>query len=155
MAKRHHSSHKKQSFRSRMHEHEGMEHAMHKKGMPGYSPVFHAKDEHNDEHMHDRMPERFGSYKYDRQSEYRMGKSISEGSYAGAEPRRRQEMADAGMIHEDHNAIANLPQEWRISAYPKTGPYMPEGLDDTLRGVDQQMDYDDSQRARHFYPKKV
>lgn len=75
--------------------------------------------------------------------------------YAGMDTRRRQEMEDAGMIHEDHRAIANLPQEVMIKPYPKTGPYLPEGLDDTINGVDRQMDFDDSQRARHFYPKKV
>jgi len=75
--------------------------------------------------------------------------------YAGSEPRRRQEMEDAGMIYEDHNAIANLPQQVMITAYPKTGPYMPEGLEDSIRGVDHQMDYDDAQRKAHWYPKKV
>lgn len=75
--------------------------------------------------------------------------------YAGMDSRRRMEMEDAGMIHEDHRAIANLPQEVMIKPYPLTGPYNPEGIDDTIRGVDHQMDYDDSQRARNFYPKKV
>ncbi len=59
------------------------------------------------------------------------------------------------MIKEDHRAIANLPQEVMIKPYPKTGPYLPEGLDDTLDGVDRQMNYDDSQRRAHFFPKKV
>jgi hypothetical protein len=75
--------------------------------------------------------------------------------YAGMEPRRRQELEDGGMIHENHMAIANLPQEVMIKPYPKVGPWMPEGLDDTLEGVDRQIDYDDSQRRAHFYPKKV
>lgn len=79
----------------------------------------------------------------------------SEGYYAGEAERRHQEMRDAGMIMEDRSAIANLPQNVMIKAYPKTGPYMPEVLDDTLRGVDKQMDYDDSQRRMHFFPKKV
>jgi hypothetical protein len=64
-------------------------------------------------------------------------------------------MEDAGMIHEDMRAIANLPQEVMIKPYPRTGPYNPEGLDDTIKGVDRQMDYDDSKRAASFYPKKV
>ena len=59
------------------------------------------------------------------------------------------------MIYEDNRAIANLPQEVMIKAYPMNGPYMPEDLDDTSRGVDRQEDYDDSQRARNFFPKKV
>ncbi len=75
--------------------------------------------------------------------------------YAGMGERRTQEMQDMGMIREDTRAIANLPQEVMIKPYPKTGPYLPEGIDDTIRGVDDQMDYDDSQRRSHFYPKKV
>lgn len=75
--------------------------------------------------------------------------------YAGADARRTQEMQDAGMIRENPAAIANLPQEVMIKAYPKPGSYLPEGLDDTIRGVDMQMDYDDSKRREHFYPKKV
>ena len=75
--------------------------------------------------------------------------------YAGMDSRRNQEMQDAGMIRENPSAIANLPQEVMIKAYPKTGPYLPEGIDDTIRGVDDQMDYDDSQRRAHFLPKKV
>lgn len=75
--------------------------------------------------------------------------------YAGMDSRRHQELSDAGMIHEDHNAVANMPQEVMMKFYPKTGPSMPEDLDDTLRGVDSQMDHDDSQRRRGFAPKKV
>lgn len=75
--------------------------------------------------------------------------------YAGPDDRKTQEMQDGGMIREDHRAIANLPQEVMIKPYPKTGPYLPEGLDDTIRGVDDQMDYDDSKRRAHFHPKKV
>ncbi len=75
--------------------------------------------------------------------------------YAGMEPRRRQEMEDAGMIHENHSAIANLPQEVMIKPYPVPRNYLPEVLDDTLHGVDKQMDYDDNKRREHFMPKKV
>jgi hypothetical protein len=75
--------------------------------------------------------------------------------YAGMEQRRAMEREDAGMIQEDHRAIANLPQEVKITPYPRVGPMMPEGLDDTIRGVDHQMGYDDAQVKKHFYPKKV
>lgn len=78
-----------------------------------------------------------------------------QGYYSGMDARRRQEMEDAGMIHEDHRAIANLPQEVMIKPYPMTGPYIPEVLDDTIRGVDKQMDFDDRKRKEHFFPKKV
>ena len=75
--------------------------------------------------------------------------------YAGMEPRRRQEMEDAGMIHEDHRAIANLPQEVMIKPYADSERYLPEVLDDTIHGIDKQIDYDDNKRREHFSPKKV
>ena len=82
-------------------------------------------------------------------------KRYHEGYYEGMDARRRQEMEDSGMIHEDHRAIANLPQEVKIAPYPKTGPYIPEVLDDNISGVDMQMDGDDKKRREHFKPKKV
>ena len=84
----------------------------------------------------------------------RKNEAYGEGYYEGAEGRRTQEMQDGGMIREDRSAIANLPQEVMMKAYPKTGPYMPEMLDDTLRGVDKQMDGDDSQRRKTMNPHK-
>lgn len=107
----------------------------------------HQMDHFNDEMRHDRGDER---------AIFRKARTMSDNEfYAGMEPRRRQELEDAGMIHEDHNQIANLPQEVIMQMYPKTGPYLPEGLEDTIRGVDHQMDYDDNKRREHFYPKKV
>lgn len=98
------------------------------------------RDKFNDEHHHDKSP---------------MGHQPAAGAYEGPASRRRMEMMDAGMIHEDRSQIANLPQEVMIKPYPMTGPYMPEELDDTIRGVDRQMDYDDHKRKEHFFPKKV
>ncbi len=77
------------------------------------------------------------------------------GHYEDMDDRHIQEMHDGGMIRENPHAIANLPQEVMIKPYPKNGPMMPESLDDTIAGVDRQIDYDDSQRRRNFYPKKV
>ena len=82
-------------------------------------------------------------------------KPYGRGYYEGRVDRRRQEMADAGMIYEDHEEIANLPQQVMMKKYPKTGPYLPEVLDDTFNGIDRQMDYDDDKRRQNFYPKKV
>ena len=75
--------------------------------------------------------------------------------YSGMDSRKRLELEDSAMIHEDHRAIANLPQEVMIKPYPMVGPYLPEVLNDDVSGVDAQMDYDDGQRRAHFYPKKV
>jgi len=75
--------------------------------------------------------------------------------YAGMDPRMRTELEDSAMIHEDHRAIANLPQEVMIKPYPLVGTYIKEILNDDVSGVDAQMGYDDAQRERNFYPKKV
>lgn len=77
------------------------------------------------------------------------------GHYEGHVDRRRQEMMDAGMIHEDHSAIANMPQEVMIKSYPKSGYGLEAGLDDSIRGVDKQIDLDGSLRSKNNVPKKV
>ncbi len=83
--------------------------------------------------------------------------TMHSGYYAGAHDRRRQELEDAGMIHEDHNAIANMPQEVMIKPWPAAPrSYVSEGLDDTIRGVDRQMDVlDGEKRDKNLEPKKV
>lgn len=75
--------------------------------------------------------------------------------YAGEEGRRTQEMEDGGMLHEDRSAIANMPQSIIMRAYPKNGGYLPEDLDDTIKGIDEQINMDDRKRKEHFHPKKV
>ena len=75
--------------------------------------------------------------------------------YAGVDPRRRMEMMDSGMINEDAGAMANLPQHVMIKPYPRAGHTMAPYLDDTIHGVDKQMDYDDNKKRAHFMPKKV
>lgn len=79
----------------------------------------------------------------------------SDGYYEGIEARRRQEMQDAGMIREDHSAVANLPQEVSMKYWPRENGFLPEDLDDTIRGIDRQMGYDNSKKFKHLYPKKV
>jgi hypothetical protein len=80
----------------------------------------------------------------------------SDGDYAGVSARRTLEGQDSQMISEDRGAIANLPQNVVIRAYP-TSPNasMPENLNDTIVGVDGQMNLDDSKRRAHFAPKKI
>lgn len=108
----------------------------------------HRKQMYNDEQRHDRGNERAAVNRFRAVGDAR-------DFYAGMDARRRMEMEDAGMIHEDQRAIANLPQEVMIKPYEHVGPYMPQGLNDDIRGVDAQMGYDDDQRREHFYPKKV
>jgi hypothetical protein len=76
------------------------------------------------------------------------------GHYEGHHGRRHQEMQDAGMIREDHSAIANLPQGVMIKDWPRGGSYTPEMENDTITGVDRQMDMDGSKRSRHEKPHK-
>ena len=87
---------------------------------------------------------------------HRSHKSMNDGSYAGEQARRTQEMEDAGMLHEDRSAIANLPQNVMIKPYPKAGYHIPEELDDTISGIDRQMDVLDGGKTRaDLMPKKV
>ena len=133
-----------QSTKDRMAESRGME--RYDRG-----PIDHRPDQFNDEDRRDKDG-RMGAMGFDPRIAERANANEF---YAGMDARRRQELEDSGMINEDPRAIANLPQEVMIKAYPKTGPYLPEGIDDTGRGVDMQMDYDDDKRRDHFYPKKV
>lgn len=61
-------------------------------------------------------------------------RAIGQEFYAGVDPRRKQEVADAGMIREDHNAMANLPTQARHYEYTKAGYYTTPYIDSLLRG---------------------
>jgi hypothetical protein len=80
---------------------------------------------------------------------------MSEGYYQGPEERRRQEMEDAGMIREDHSAIANMPQEWMLKEWPKGGEYLPEDLNDRISGINRQMDEDGSKLKKNMGPNHM
>jgi hypothetical protein len=82
-------------------------------------------------------------------------KHLGEEHYASHDERRRQENLDFHMISEDHNAIANLPQSVHYFEYPKIHGWTPEDLDDTMHGVDAQINFDDSKKMSHFHPKKI
>lgn len=77
----------------------------------------------------------------------------SQGSYAGLESRRAMEAQDAGMIHEDKSAIANLPQNVMIKPYPNPNDYAVYGLDDTIRSVDHQMKADSKDKKKGAFPE--
>lgn len=49
----------------------------------------------------------------------------------GIDPRRRQEVADGGLIREDHTQMANLPRTAQHHEFPAAGYYMTPYLDDT------------------------
>jgi len=81
-------------------------------------------------------------------------KRYHEGNYEGRDERRRMEREDGDMINEDHNAIANLPKEVIMKEYPRYGKGASEGLDDTMRGIDHQIDSDEREEKRDKYPEK-
>jgi hypothetical protein len=73
------------------------------------------------------------------------GKNMNEGEYAGVDARRRMEREDSRMISEDHNAVANMPQQVIMRAWPSSyhgNPY--PDLDDTIGGIDKQMGQDEA-----------
>lgn len=74
--------------------------------------------------------------------------------YAGMDPRRRREYEDSMMINEDVNAVANLPQYVKYHAWPKPGYETMYNIDDTLHGVDKQIDGDVKGMKREFDPEK-
>ena len=67
----------------------------------------------------------------------------------------RMQKHDSSMISEDHNAIANLPQQVIMKDWADHEAYLPDILDDTIVGINKQINYDDSKRKEHFMPKKV
>jgi hypothetical protein len=76
------------------------------------------------------------------------------GMYEGNAGRRHQEMKDAGMIHEDKQAVANMPQGVMYKPWPSSYVGLDSRLDDTISGVNRQMDMDDREAKRHNVPKK-
>jgi hypothetical protein len=52
--------------------------------------------------------------------------------YAGIDQRRRDEMSDAGMIREDHTAMANLSPKPINKEFPRRGFYSSPYIDDAV-----------------------
>lgn len=108
----------------------------------------------------DRMHESRGEERHMMEERHARGKvrmhgHLGEEHYAGADPRRRQEMEDGRMIREDRNAVANLPQhviqhDWE-RPYNRYAKYE---LDDTMHGIDRQEDEDGSEMMKHLQPGK-
>ena len=58
-------------------------------------------------------------------------------------------MRDGDMIREDHTAFANLPQEVIMKEYKKPDYTDFDNLDDTITGIDRQIDSDVMTARRH------
>ena len=63
--------------------------------------------------------------------------------------RRHNEMRESGMISENKSAIANMPQEVMYKPYPRVYDELDHGQDDTMRGIDRQLNEDHSVAKRH------
>lgn len=70
--------------------------------------------------------------------------------YAGIDPRRRQELADGGMIREDQNAMSNLSPVAANYEYPQAGYYSSPYIDGAKRGIDPAFDDNDSLMDRRL-----
>ena len=76
--------------------------------------------------------------------------------YSGKTSRREIESGDASMIHEDRSAIANLPQNVIMKAYPACA-YDSYNLNDDIKGIDTQMRDDvmgGKRKSGQPYPSK-
>ncbi len=54
-------------------------------------------------------------------------------------PKRGMDSGYMGMISEDHSAVANMPQNVVQKTYPKTAFTSRYELDDTIKGVDDNL----------------
>ncbi len=61
---------------------------------------------------------------------------------------KKRSGSNAWMLKEDYSAPANLPQDWKYTSWPKTMSYESDELDDTITGVDKQMNSDVSAAMR-------
>jgi len=76
--------------------------------------------------------------------------------YSGKTSRREIESRDAGMISEDKSAIANLPQNVIMKAYPECS-YDSYNLNDNIHGIDVQVRDDvmgGKRKSGQPYPEK-
>lgn len=76
---------------------------------------FEMKRDIHQEFMYDRVQDIYSSF------------------YAGIDPRRRNEMADGGMVQEDRNEVANLSRRFVNQEYPRAGYYSSPYIDDSVK----------------------
>lgn len=66
------------------------------------------------------------------------------------------EQQDGAMIKEDRSAMSLLPQNVVIKEYPKAEYFLTDVLNDTITGIDHQMNTLDGAKIRRMKaPKKV
>lgn len=57
-------------------------------------------------------------------------------------------------ISEDRSAVANLPQKESYKPWPKGGSYEEFGLEDTISGINDQMNEDGAKMKKHLQAGK-
>lgn len=78
---------------------------------------------------------------------------VGKGEYEGFHGRKSLESADFSMFGESKSSFANMPQELVLKAFPKGGSYSDYGIDDTVRGINKQMNDDGSAMKREMKTK--
>lgn len=69
--------------------------------------------------------------------------------------RRAAEAHDFNMFGHSHDEIANMPSEVKMHAWEKVHDYMAGTEDDTIHGIDKQIDHDESKVKSHLKPRKA
>lgn len=121
----------------------------HGKMRDGYSKMkSHPRMDYEDGHMYDEhgMIQRYGTGMYESEHANTNQHEV-EGN-----PRASRKNAILG---EDHRAMANLPQEVVMEYYPKNRSMMPNFMDDTIEGIDRQMNADSSIGRGILKPRKA
>ena len=77
------------------------------------------------------------------------------GSYEDRDSVRRQEHKDASMVPNGNGAHAGMPTEVVMKAYADDNSYLPENLDDTIKGIAAQKSLDNGKKRAHLAPKKI
>lgn len=78
---------------------------------------------------------------------YQSKKDRRDESIGMKEYEARKRFEDSGMIREDRNAVANMPQNVIMKDWPQASYGEKSYLDDTIRGIDSQM-FDDTSEMR-------
>lgn len=77
-------------------------------------------------------------------------KRYHEGGRMMHEPsERKMEHKSSMMLSEDHNAIANMPQDVKYHKWVESDKYLNTSLDDTISGIERQQSEDVNMLNRH------
>lgn len=89
-------------------------------------------------------------------SEDRESRERHEEPHVSSERRldRQERNEENSGIRESKSEVANLPQRESYKPWPKGGDYVDYFLDDTIRGIDKQLDEDGAKMKKHLQPGK-